>query len=583
MVLTTSATHRAAYESIMILENPIGLWALSAIIAVLILHRLRQRPERRQVSSLIIWKRIERLLTIAPVRPKSRLYLILMLQILAVIGLAIALARPIWRATQPEPLHLVFLIDNSASMGSLSPYLRNNLPYGPRWNYLVWEIKDMMAGSPVDTTVSLYQVPPLKSFIGLKRQEVNSVLDSLNQMNIPSDLESLVALVQGVKGEFYFCSDKLPPEAIMERFPQKPHLILVGNPYPNQAIIRASATPVSGKSDYYDVFAVVKNYSRDQTARVKLDLFYLTDDKVEIKLGRQESEGPVNESRNFFFREISLPNQPVITISIKPYSPYDLACDNQVWLVPPRPCKVNMAGKDNPALTKALKAIPSVSLNSKADVSDIIVFNEISYAILKDETGQASVATKFIIINTVPDINKEFWDYQGRLERPLVTGIDTSSPILKYCDLNVFNSIPYALKLLPKEKEYIKPIINVSSVSEDECVLIGEWRKGNWHLVFLNFPLEWRSQTSPTDWTLTPSFPIFWTNLINYLHPISKDYQVSEGLCNEAESDNNGVTVLDTNLPGQAEIEASRVELGSWLIGLAGLLFLLGWISAKNK
>ena len=561
----------------MMLENPTGLWALTAIIAVLILHRLRQRPERRQVSSLIIWKKIERLLTVSPVRQKSRLWLILMLQILAVIGLSLALAKPVWRATRPEPLHLVFLIDNSASMGSLSPYLRNNDPYGPRWNYLMWEIKDMIAKSPSDTTVSLYQVPPLKSFIGLKRQEVNNALESLQQRDIPSDLEAFVALAQGVKGEFYFCSDKLPPDSVIDKLPKKSHLILVGDPYPNQAIIRASATPTQGKEDCYDVFVAVKNYSPDQqSSRIKLDMAYLLNDNVEMKLGHQEMDTPANQSRDAVFRDMFLPKKSVIKISIAPDSPYDLACDNQVVLLPPQPCKVNIAGNDTQALIKALKSIPSVSLDNKSDDNDISIFNG---------TLPLTLPAKAIIINSSTE-SKAFWDYQGRLERPLVSAIDTSSPILKYCDPNVFNNIPYARKLLPREKEYIRPVITANNASGDESVLIGEWRKGDRHLVFLNFPLEWRGQNNPTDWTLTPTFPIFWTNLLNYLHPVSQDYTISEGLCNEAESDNNGITVLDTAVPSpeqMPQMEVSRVELGHWPIIAAGLLFLLGWILVKNK
>lgn len=559
----------------MILENAIGLWSLLAIIAVLILHRLRQRPERLQVSSLLIWKRIEPLLTSAPVRRKSRLYLILIIQILAVVFLSLALARPVRITTRPEPLHLVFLIDNSASMGGLSPYLRDNAPKGTRWNYLNWQINDLIAESPPDTSVSFYQPLPLKSFLRLRRDEASNVLAGLKQMNIPSDLESLLSLIQGVNGELYFCSDKLPPEPIINKFPKKPHLILVGDPYPNQAIIGATATPTPGKTGYYDIFNAVKNYSRDQSARVKLELVSLEADNSEVKLGLQEAEIAINQSGDFFFREIRLPPEKAIKLSIMPADPYDLSYDNQVTLFPPRPCKINIAGQDNQALTRALKSIPSIALENKSEVADLTVFNEILPETLPD---------KSIVINGMPG-SKAFWDYQGRIERPEVAGADTSSPILKYCDPAVFNNIPYARKLLPKEKEYIRPIITAHNASGDECVLIGEWRKIDRHLVLLNFPLEWRNQTQTEDWTLTPTFPIFWTNLINYLHLVSRDYTIGEGLCDDEESDNYGVTVFDANIPApeaRPQMEMNRSELWRWFIlGAAGLL-LLSWILSKR-
>jgi len=569
----------------MILENPIGLWALSAIIAVLILHRLRQRPERLQVSSLVIWKKIERLLTIAPVRSKSRLYLILMLQILAVIGLALALAKPIWRTTQPEPLHLVFLIDNSASMtsGSIAKKLNDAwLITGGRWQVMKEKINEVIYKSPSGTTVSFYQVPPLKSFINIEHYAAFNTNAYLELMEIPSDLESLVSLVQGVKGEFYLCSDKLPSEPILNKFPKKPHLILVGAPSDNRAIIRASATPTPDKEDYYDIFAIVKNYSFNSLKNISVGWNKWGGQTMDS----QQIDLDANEEKSLSFKSVYLPDKVGLGVALKDDD--DMRCDNYASLIPPQKYKINIVGNDNPALRKALAAnsalveinySPVINETEEDTLYDICIYNEIL---------PFSLPKKAVVINSASEkaIVDGFWRYQGRLERPEVTGIDTSSPILKYCDLNVFNSIPYAQKLLPKEKEYIKPIINVSSVSEDECVLIGEWRKGDRHLVFLNFPLEWRSQTSPTDWTLTPSFPIFWTNLINYLHPISKDYQVSEGLCNESESDNNGVTVLDTALPGpeqRPQIETSRMELGHWPIIGAVVLFLLGWILAKNK
>ncbi|MEW6027547.1 MAG: BatA and WFA domain-containing protein [Planctomycetota bacterium] len=550
----------------MILENPVGLWALAAIIAVLILHRLRQRPERKEVSSLLIWKRIEQLLTAAPVRNKSRLYLILMLQILAVIGLALALAKPVWRTTQPEPLHLVFLIDNSASMRVV---YHNNWKITTRLDLMKEKIKEVITRSPTNTTVSLYQTPPLKAFVDLKSNAVFTIINDLESAKIPSDVESLVSMAHGVKGELYFCSDKLPPDDLINKLPKKPHLILVGKPSSNIAIIHASVTSTPNKEDYYDSFVTIKNYSSNAADNIFIDLT----NKDGVNFGHQEVSLGAGEKRDLFFKNIHLPEKASIEIILN--NKDDMMIDNWVVLLPPQPCKINMSGKDIQALAKALKAMPPVSLNSQSESGDISIFNE---------TLPLTLPAKAIVINCAPETNA-FWDYEGVITNPMITSIDTSSPILKYCDLDVFNNIPYSRKLLPKEKEYVRPIITASGTSGDECVLIGEWRKGDRHLVFLNFPLEWRNQTQTADWTLTPSFPIFWTNLINYLHPLSRDYTIGEGLCNEEESDNNGITVLDTSIPAQNErpqMETRRVELGAWTILSAVILLLLSWILARR-
>jgi hypothetical protein len=294
----------------------------------------------------------------------------------------------------------------------------------------------------------------------------------------------------------------------------------------------------------------------------------------------QQIDLDANEEKSLSFKSVYLPDKVGLGVALKDDD--DMRCDNYASLMPPQKYKINIVGNNNSALRKALAAnsalveinySPVINETEEDTLYDICIYNEIL---------PFSLPKKAVVINSASEkaIVDGFWRYQGKMEHPLVSAIDTSSPLLKYCDPDVFNNIPYVQQLLPKEKDYIRPVIMVHNTAGAEGLMIGEWRKAERHLVFLNFPLEWRNQTNPTDWTLTPSFPIFWANLINYLHPVSKDYQVSQGLCNEAESDNNGVTILDTGLPGQVEIEASRMELGGWFAGLAGLLLLLGWILA---
>lgn len=571
----------------MILESPLGLLALSAIALVVILHRLRQRPERRDISSLFIWKQIEQYLTASPVRNKSRLYLILLLQILSVIFLSLALAKPVWWITQPESFHLVFLMDNSASMGSASFEGSGNtysVIAGGRWAVVKEKIKEVIVKSPADTTVSLYQVSPLKSFIQLKRYETFNVINNLILMEIPSDVETLVSLSRGIEGEFYFCSDKFPPESVLNKFSQKPHLILVGQPSDNKAIIHAAATPTQGKparldtwsggEDYYDIFVTVKNYSSRPANNIAIDVISTFKDSSDKVLGHEKINLDANEKRDLFFKDVHLPEKPRLKIVLD--NKDEMMRDNEVWLMTPDPYSINIIGKKSPALIKALKSIPSVFLDDTSSYHDITVFNEIL---------PITLPAKSIIINSITE-GKPFWNYQGKTANPVVTGIDTSSPILKYCDLNVFNNIPSAVKLLPVEKEYLKPIIQAKSSDGEDCVLFGEWQKGEQQIIILNFPLDWRSETNPVDWTLTSSFPIFWTNLINYFHPLSKDYTLGSGLCNEEESDNNGISVIDTAKPSADNAikkEIKRIDFTNWLIFTAGILLLLSWILGRTS
>lgn len=108
---------------------PLGLAALAAIPLIILFHMRHTTPPRRPVSSLRFW-------TAANPRPAEErrlrrppLSLPLLLQIAAVLLLALALARPVTAerlaalATElrAEPQHLILLLDGSTSMSAVIP------------------------------------------------------------------------------------------------------------------------------------------------------------------------------------------------------------------------------------------------------------------------------------------------------------------------------------------------------------------------------------------------------------------------------------------------------------------------------
>ncbi len=108
---------------------PLGLAALAAIPLIILFHMRHTTPPRRPVASLRFWEAAnprpaeERRLRRPP------LSLPLLLQIAAVLLLALALARPVTAerlaalATElrAEPKHLILLLDGSTSMSAAVP------------------------------------------------------------------------------------------------------------------------------------------------------------------------------------------------------------------------------------------------------------------------------------------------------------------------------------------------------------------------------------------------------------------------------------------------------------------------------
>ena len=103
----------------MTLLLPAGLLAIFLAIPIVILHMLTPRRPPTPVSSLLHWDGLRHAITAAQPWQKLRISLLLILQLLAVVLFAVALARP---ATLEEAVlsdHTVFIIDASSSMNAI--------------------------------------------------------------------------------------------------------------------------------------------------------------------------------------------------------------------------------------------------------------------------------------------------------------------------------------------------------------------------------------------------------------------------------------------------------------------------------
>src|SRR5262245_13857053 len=98
--------------------NPAGLALLALTIPVVVLHILRPRRERVEISSTYLWRPLAQ--PVSAARPWQRLRpsVLLFLQLAAVVLLALAVARPVRPTATPLAEHTVFIIDASGSMAA---------------------------------------------------------------------------------------------------------------------------------------------------------------------------------------------------------------------------------------------------------------------------------------------------------------------------------------------------------------------------------------------------------------------------------------------------------------------------------
>lgn len=112
------------------LSNPLGLWALAAIPAILIIHTLQERSRKVRASTLFLLDYAQPLSTGGVKWERLRQSLPMWLQILAALLLAWVLAEPRWLSQQSRQT-VVVVLDSSASMSAfkdnLSPALSKAL------------------------------------------------------------------------------------------------------------------------------------------------------------------------------------------------------------------------------------------------------------------------------------------------------------------------------------------------------------------------------------------------------------------------------------------------------------------------
>ena len=100
----------------MSLLNPSALYLLALIGPIVLLHLLRARECKREVSALFLWEGLRGDSPSRAARIRRRIDPLLMLQLLALCALVAALARPAWESTTIRASSLAIVLDGSASM-----------------------------------------------------------------------------------------------------------------------------------------------------------------------------------------------------------------------------------------------------------------------------------------------------------------------------------------------------------------------------------------------------------------------------------------------------------------------------------
>lgn len=394
---------------------PAGLLALALAGPVLILHMLTPRRPPTEVSSLLHWDGLRHSITAAEPWQRIRWSLLLILQLLAVVLFALALARPATIETAELADHTVFILDASGSMAAI-----DGDP--DRLGLAVEEAESLRAELPDGGLASIVVASANPSVLLEKSddpEEFDRAIEGVRTSAAAADFEAAFALAESLvtpdrQTGFVLVSDGRIDQVSQRLAPLGTRFIPVGETDTNRAITDLSVT--SGPGGLQARVTVESTGGPDATQELRLDVDGVTvlTEEIEIPSGR------------VFEDTFELPNGSRVAAFLDGEDL--LASDNQRYAAAPilGSLKARVNGESTFFVDQLLSAIPDVD-------TDVGIAEDVDFEIYVGTPVPAEPTTPFIAIDVpggVPGATPV-----GRVSDPVPTLV-TSDPILEDVDVS---------------------------------------------------------------------------------------------------------------------------------------------------
>lgn len=227
---------------------------------VLLFYILRPRSMRVEVPSIFLWRDLVQREQALTLWQRLRRHLLLLLQLLAILLLALVLARPERTAETVRQRHVVHIIDTSASMSVAS----GDTTRLDEAKAAALEQLDTTEPGDRLTVVSFGNQPAVVAYqtrdIDSAQDAINSITQTATVGNVDRALQLAVSLADSLPGsEVYLYTDgSFSSPAVPESINTTVYFVRVGTPADNQGI---SAFAIRRRQDSLEAFVQVQNYS----------------------------------------------------------------------------------------------------------------------------------------------------------------------------------------------------------------------------------------------------------------------------------------------------------------------------------
>jgi Mg-chelatase subunit ChlD len=478
--------------------SPAAFLLLLTIPVVVLFHMLKIRRQQAVVSSTLLWAdSLRDQQASAPFR-RLKPNLLLLLQILTILLLALALARPVRTVSATGYERNIFILDVSASMQV------RDLP-GSRFaaakHAALAEIERLRSGQQAMIIASGHEARVLVPFTE-EPQVLRRAVEGLEVLDVEGRLGDALRLAQANLQQqgrtavvHVFTDGAFDPPSVPDlggaairwhRFAQR------GT---NVAITAFETRKTYFGAFDYQAFLSVANYSSESAT---FDLT-LTLDGRPLKVERV-TLGP--EVRRSFVIPFTHSAGGILRAEINAED--DLAVDNHALAVipSPRPLKVLLISPGNAFLEKALAADAHIQVEpGRADALEKAAQYDV--VILDNLPAKRVPPGRYLLINSVPEgIPLEVL---GRVDQPPIIDWDRVHPVMRYLDLS---------KVVIQNAMRVRPVGGGRALAESNLTpLIYALDERGVKAIFVGFDLY------RTDFPLRVAFPLFLSNALRWLYP----------------------------------------------------------------
>jgi uncharacterized membrane protein len=482
--------------------TPLAFAALALSLPLVLLYFLKVRRREHTVSSLMLWEPLLRDREASAFFQRLQRDPLLILQILALLALTLALARPAITVMGQGARRVVVVLDTSASMKARDVG-------GGRFSAARSEagalVRHLGEGAEVMVVEAGVQ-PRVTAPLSRDREQALSAIRGAQPHDMPNRLPEAIRTARALVGtdpraEIHVFTDAafaLPSGGDMTD--NRLRWVTVGEGGRNVGI-----TNLSVRKNYYgtfdfQAFASLVNYTPENqtfTFVLEVDGTRIADRAVTLEPNvRRAVVLPFSHSGGGTIKA---------SIDVRD----DLSSDNTAFAVLPAPRKIAvlLVSPGNLFLEKVLRTDPQVALEVQTPDQYQGGMAEADVVVLDSAAPPRVGPGRFIFVNAVPpDVPLEVL---GRIERPVIMDWDRTHPVMRHVEF---------AKVAIEDAMRIRPLAAGRPLAEAVGgPLIYALEEVDRKAVFVGFDLF------KTDFPLRVAFPLILSNTLRWLHPAGLD------------------------------------------------------------